>query len=104
MVFTLLYTSFVALQVTIRDNDLTEAITRQTNEKVIKMENKLIAAGGKVWEKDAMKRIYLTQEIVNKADLGINFNEKKHKLYFDCVTSKFAGTSATFVRVLNANI
>jgi hypothetical protein len=69
----------------------------------MKMEAKLIAAGGKVWEKDAMKRIYLTQEIVNKADLGINFNEKKHKLYFDCVTSKFAGTSETFVKALNAN-
>lgn len=68
------------------------------------METKLIAAGGKVWVKDAIKRIYLTQELVNKADLGINFNEKKHKLYFDCVISKFAGTSDTFVKALNANI
>lgn len=55
-------------------------------------------------EKDAMKRIYLTQEIVNKADLGINFNEKKHKLYFDCVSEKFSGSSDTFIKALNANL
>ncbi len=62
----------------------------------------LIEAGGKVWTKDAMVRIYLTQELATKADLGITFNEKKHKLYFDCTTSKFAGTSACFVKALNA--
>lgn len=68
------------------------------------MKELLISLGGKVWEKDAMSRIYLTQELVNKAELGINFNEKKHKLYFDCVTGKFAGTSDCFVSALNASI
>ncbi len=68
------------------------------------IESKLIEAGGKVWEKDGMKRIYLTQELVNKADLGINFNEKRHKLYFDCVKAKFAGTSECFVKALNSSI
>ena len=68
------------------------------------MEEKLIEAGGKVWEKDGIKRIYLSQELVNSAELGINFNEKKHKLYLDCVTQKFAGSSDCFVRALNSNI
>lgn len=62
----------------------------------------LIQAGGKVWAKDAMERIYLTQELANAAGLGITFNEKKHKLYFDCVTNKFAGSSDCFVKALNA--
>jgi hypothetical protein len=68
------------------------------------MQDKLISLGGKVWEKDAMKRIYLSQELANKAGLGISFNEKKHKLYFDCLASKFAGSSECFVKALNANI
>lgn len=62
----------------------------------------LIEAGGKVWEKDQMSRIYLNMDLVNKLDLGINFNEKKHKLFFNCNTSKFEGSSECFVRALNS--
>lgn len=62
----------------------------------------LLAAGGKIWEKEGKKRIYLSMDLVNAADLGISFNEKKHKLYFDCNTGKFDGTSETFVRALNS--
>ena len=63
--------------------------------------DKLLAAGGKVWEKDSMKRIYLNMSLVNALDLGINFNDKKHKLYFDLTTNRFDGSSKTFVQALN---
>ena len=65
-------------------------------------EESLLAAGGKIWEKDGKKRTYLGMGLVNAADLGISFNEKKHKLFFDCNTGKFDGTSETFVRALNS--
>lgn len=65
---------------------------------------KLIAAGGKVWEKGNYKRIYLNMNLVNALDLGINFNDKKHKLFFDLETQKFDGTSSTFVKALNSKI
>lgn len=68
------------------------------------MADRLIEAGAKVWAKDAMKRIYLNMSLVNALDLGINFNDKKHKLFFDLTTNKFAGTSECFVKALNGNI
>ena len=68
------------------------------------MSEKLLAAGGKVWEKDSMKRIYLNMDLVSKLNLGIKFNDKKHKLFFDLVTDRFDGTSSTFVKALNANL
>lgn len=68
------------------------------------MQDKLLNAGGKIWEKNEMKRIYLNQVLVEKCDLGIRFNDKKHKLYFDVPTQKFGGSSETFVKALNAKI
>lgn len=68
------------------------------------MADRLIAAGAKVWEKNEMKRIYLSQVIVDACDLGIRFNDKKHKLFFDLTTSRFGGTSDCFVKALNSNI
>ena len=64
----------------------------------------LIANGGKYWEKGEMHRVYINMQVVEKMDLGINFNEKKHKLFFDCDTCKFDGSSETFARALNANL
>ena len=66
--------------------------------------DQLIEAGAKVWEKGNMKRIYLNMDLVSKLDLAINFNDKKHKLFFDLTTGRFDGTSSTFVRVLNSKI
>ena len=68
------------------------------------IQDNLLLSGGKIWEKESIKRIYLTQELVNKCDLGISFNDKKHKLFFDCNTSTFGGSSNCFVSALNANI
>lgn len=65
---------------------------------------KLILAGGKVWQKGNYKRIYLNMTLVKDLDLGINFNEKKHKLFFDLETQKFDGSSSTFVKALNSKI
>ncbi|OBX58542.1 hypothetical protein A9Z61_04265 [Moraxella osloensis] len=79
-----------------------KAILSQAATKSIA--DKLIAAGGKVWEKAGLSRIYLSQEIVEKCELGIRFNDKKHKLFFDLITNQFSGTSDTFVKVLNAQI
>lgn len=66
--------------------------------------DQLIEAGAKVWEKGDMKRIYLNMDLVSKLDLGINFNDKKHKLFFDLTTGRFDGTSSTFVSALNSKI
>lgn len=81
-------------------------IISQFKEDIIMttMQEKLIAAGGRIWEKDAMKRIYLSQAMVDACDLGIRFNDKKHKLFFDLNTNQFSGTSDTFVKALNAKI
>lgn len=65
---------------------------------------RLIEAGAKVWEKDSMKRIYISNDIAFKMGFGISFNDKKHKLYFDLNTNRFDGTSKTFVQALNAQI
>ena len=73
-------------------------------QKETSIVEKLIAAGGKVWEKSGLSRIYLSQEIANKCDFGIRFNDKKHKLFFDMNTNKFGGTSETFVKALNSKI
>ena len=64
----------------------------------------LLEVGAKVWEKDAMKRIYISNDIAFKMGFGINFNDKKHKLFFDLNTNRFDGTSKTFVQALNAQI
>ena len=64
----------------------------------------LLEVGAKVWEKDAMKRIYISNDIAFKMGFGINFNDKKHKLFFDLNTNRFDGTSKTFVQALNAKI
>lgn len=66
------------------------------------MADLLIEAGAKVWEKGDMKRIYLNMNLVRALDLGINFNDKKHKLYFDLNTNRFNGSSPCFVQALNA--
>ena len=42
--------------------------------------DQLIEAGAKVWEKDAMKRIYPSNEIAFKMGFGINFNDKKTQI------------------------
>ena len=42
--------------------------------------DQLIEAGAKVWEKDAMKRIYLSNDIAYKMSFGINFNDKKTQI------------------------
>lgn len=68
------------------------------------MLTKLTKSGAKVWEKGEMKRIYLNMDIVVALDLGINFNDKKHKLFFDLNTNRFDGTSKTFVQALNSKI
>ena len=73
-------------------------------QKETSIVDKLIAAGGKVWEKSGLSRIYLSQEIADKCDFGIRFNDKKHKLFFDMNTNKFGGTSETFTKVLNSKI
>lgn len=73
-------------------------------QKETSIADKLIAAGGKVWEKSGLSRIYLSQEIADKCDFGIRFNDKKHKLFFDMTTNKFGGTSETFTKVLNSKI
>ena len=79
-----------------------KAVYAQSKETSIA--DKLIAAGGKVWEKSGLSRIYLSQEIADKCDFGIRFNDKKHKLFFDMTANKFGGTSETFVKVLNSKI
>ena len=66
--------------------------------------DRLLEVGAKVWEKDAMKRIYISNDIAFKMGFGINFNDKKHKLFFDLNTNRFDGTSKTFVQALNAKI
>ena len=73
-------------------------------QKETSIVEKLIAAGGKVWEKSGLSRIYLSQEIADKCDFGIRFNDKKHKLFFDMNANKFCGTSETFTKVLNSKI
>ncbi|RKS87312.1 hypothetical protein DES39_0532 [Orbus hercynius] len=65
---------------------------------------KLLAAGGKVWEKGDMKRIYLNMDLVKALDSNINFNDKKHKLYFDLNTNRFDGSSKCLVSSLNKEI
>ena len=79
-----------------------KAVYAQSKESSIV--EKLIAAGGKVWEKSGLSRIYLSQEIADKCDFGIRFNDKKHKLFFDMNANKFGGTSETFTKVLNSKI
>ena len=79
-----------------------KAVFAQSKETSIV--DKLIAAGGKVWEKSGLSRIYLSQEIADKCDFGIRFNDKKHKLFFDMTANKFGGTSETFTKVLNSKI
>ncbi|TCM62287.1 hypothetical protein EC844_12515 [Acinetobacter calcoaceticus] len=68
------------------------------------MADLLVESGAKVWEKGDMKRIYLSQAVVCKAGLGINFNDKKHKLFFDLNTNRFDGSSKCFVQALNSQI
>lgn len=81
-----------------------QGIIPRTEEIEMNMKDKLIEAGAKVWEKDSMKRIYVGNDIAFKMGFGINFNDKKHKLFFDLNTNRFDGTSKTFVQVLNGFI
>lgn len=63
--------------------------------------DKLIKAGGKVWSKGDMNRIYLNMKLVQALGLNINFNDKKHKLYYDVDAQVFGGSSKCFVSALN---
>jgi hypothetical protein len=50
--------------------------------------SKLIELGGNEWKKNGMKRIYITNEILNilraEKDLGeVSYGERNNKIFFD---------------------
>ena len=62
---------------------------------------KAIEMGGKIWEKEGMKRVYISQEIFNKiTDFGYRLNESKHKFYIDmkddCIYRRTGNKRPTF--------
>lgn len=46
-------------------------------------EKEFLAMGGKMWEKNDMKRIYINAEQFNEL-MGTAFSDKSNKFFFDC--------------------
>ena len=63
-----------------------KAIYAGSKEETI--ETKLLAMGLKVWEKGAMKRIYMTCAQFNQATgREYNLSDKSNKIFYDCATN-----------------
>lgn len=63
-------------------------------------EGNIIQAGGKIWEKEDKKRIYLNKKIVSA--LGVDPTGITGKVFFDCHAGNFSGTGQEIIAKLNA--
>ncbi len=50
-------------------------------------ESSLVALGGKVWEKDDVRRVYIDSSIFNKL-CSTSFGDSSNKFFFDCKTNQ----------------
>ena len=73
------------------------AYLHQEGEKEMGIEEKLVEAGCKVWEKGEMRRIYINDVAVLCEKFGILTNAKRInktvKMHYDCVTDTFSYSS-----------
>ena len=76
---------------------LSLAYLHQEGEKEMGIEEKLVEAGCKVWEKGEMRRIYINDVAVLCEKFGILTNAKRInktvKMHYDCVTDTFSYSS-----------
>ena len=75
--------------------------TIETIETMETMEQKIIRFGGKFWEKENIKRVYLNKSVIESA-LGFGgfsaFEEskiKKAKIWYDCISETFHSDCGT---------
>ena len=77
---------------------LSLAYLHQEGEKEMGIEEKLVEAGCKVWEKGEMRRIYINDVAVLCEKFGILTNAKRInktvKMHYDCVTDTFSYSSS----------
>jgi hypothetical protein len=83
------------------------------------MESKLIEVGGKVWEKDSVKRVYFSKdqfiEFARKNGIDVDFvggvhqavnristTDNQCKAFFNCVTQKFESKKPTIQAYFDA--
>ena len=75
------------------------AYLHQEGENEMKVEEKLIEAGCKVWEKGEMRRVYINDIAALCEKFGILTNAKRInktvKMHYDCVTDTFSYSSSS---------